>query len=164
MDPPQEIPLSIFDPKGPEPFPECHIERKVWGASPPRVEVTDKMELPVTHVYLSHTDTELCDTKETCVEAVKQIQQKHLDEGLNDIRYNYLVGGDGNVYEGRGWKVKPEVPQLYPEISDSMVDIGYIGYKGTRPVEKQRFAGKSLVKHSFNWKHISEEATFYSDL
>ena len=26
--------------------------------------------------------------------------------GWDDIGYSFLIGGDGNVYEGRGWKVQ----------------------------------------------------------
>ena len=29
----------------------------------------------------------------------------HSVSGLNDIGYSFLIGGDGNIYEGRGWNV-----------------------------------------------------------
>ena len=32
------------------------------------------------------------------------LQNMHFEErGLNYIGYNFVVGGDGRVYEGRGW-------------------------------------------------------------
>jgi peptidoglycan recognition protein len=35
---------------------------------------------------------------------VKGFQDYHMDtNGWSDIGYNFLVGGDGNIYEGRGW-------------------------------------------------------------
>jgi N-acetylmuramoyl-L-alanine amidase len=35
---------------------------------------------------------------------VKNIQNYHMNtRGWADIGYNFLVGEDGNVYEGRGW-------------------------------------------------------------
>lgn len=30
------------------------------------------------------------------------------EHGLLDLRYNFVVGGDGNVYEGRGWTSQNE--------------------------------------------------------
>lgn len=34
------------------------------------------------------------------------LQNYHMDSnGWWDIGYNFLIGGDGNVYEGRGWGV-----------------------------------------------------------
>ena len=34
----------------------------------------------------------------------RAIQNYHMDSnGWSDIGYSFLIGGDGNVYEGRGW-------------------------------------------------------------
>lgn len=46
--------------------------------------------------------------------------------------YSFLVGNDGNVYEGRGWYVKPEKTIIEPEsISnqdlDTTINIAFIG-------------------------------------
>lgn len=30
------------------------------------------------------------------------------EHDLLDLRYNFVVGGDGNVYEGRGWTIQNE--------------------------------------------------------
>ena len=35
-----------------------------------------------------------------CISIVKSIQTE--ESGLDDIPYNYLIGGDGRIYEGRG--------------------------------------------------------------
>lgn len=38
---------------------------------------------------------------------VRQIQTFHIESrGWFDIGYNFLIGGDGAAYEGRGWKTE----------------------------------------------------------
>ena len=32
----------------------------------------------------------------------KQIQNAHMGKKWNDIGYNFIIGGDGRIYEGRG--------------------------------------------------------------
>lgn len=39
-----------------------------------------------------------------CVYRVRFIQEQHIGiQNYGDIGYNFLIGDDGNVYEGRGW-------------------------------------------------------------
>lgn len=38
------------------------------------------------------------------------MQQHYFGIGLNDIPWNFLVGGDGAIYEGRGFKFQGEIP------------------------------------------------------
>ncbi|XP_058811208.1 peptidoglycan-recognition protein LE isoform X2 [Topomyia yanbarensis] len=53
----------------------------------------------------SHTATETADTQAGMVYMVRNIQCFHIESRRwHDIAYNFLVGNDGNVYEGRGWK------------------------------------------------------------
>ncbi|XP_054285456.1 peptidoglycan-recognition protein SC1a/b-like [Macrosteles quadrilineatus] len=56
-------------------------------------------------------------------------------DNLPDIAYNFLVGGDGNVYEGRGWYTKPQKFLTDPKCSDKTIDIAFIGKYGYPDVE-----------------------------
>lgn len=42
----------------------------------------------------------------------------------NDIGYNFLIGEDGNVYEGRGWDVKGAHSRPYNGKSIGICVIG----------------------------------------
>nr|AAY53765.1 peptidoglycan recognition protein S1 precursor [Azumapecten farreri] len=79
------------------------ISRDSWGARRP-VKVLP-LKTPVGDFFLHHTDTKNCTTAKNCISIVKSIQQYHMnDKNWWDIAYSFLVGEDGHVYEGRGWK------------------------------------------------------------
>lgn len=62
------------------------------------------MTTPVSYAIIHHGDSKPCDTKESCSKMVRIYQNTHMDENKwDDIAYSFVVGGDGNVYEGRGW-------------------------------------------------------------
>uniref|UniRef100_A0A6P7F6G3 Peptidoglycan-recognition protein LF-like n=1 Tax=Diabrotica virgifera virgifera TaxID=50390 RepID=A0A6P7F6G3_DIAVI len=82
------------------------IKRIFWVAQPPSGP-RNNLTLPVHAVIIHHTDTESCDTKGACILQTRTIQTYDIESrSLNDIAYNFLIGGDGAVYEGRGWKVE----------------------------------------------------------
>ncbi|KAE8737548.1 peptidoglycan-recognition protein [Frankliniella occidentalis] len=65
-----------------------------------------RMTMPVDLVIIHHTAYEVCTTKAKCKQQVKRVQNQHMDDPnfrYFDIGYNFLVGADGLVYEGRGW-------------------------------------------------------------
>lgn len=79
--------------------------REVWHALPPRKKMP-RLFTPVKYVVVHHTATDHCFHLEHCANMVRAFQQYHQDalgRDWDDIGYNYLVGGDGVVYEGRGW-------------------------------------------------------------
>ncbi|XP_055528860.1 peptidoglycan-recognition protein LC-like isoform X6 [Wyeomyia smithii] len=86
----------------PDPKPLRIVTRNEWLAQPPREDL-EKLQLPVHKVIIAHTATEGCTTQSSCVHQVRSIQNLHNDIDLGDIGYNFLIGDDGNVYEGRGW-------------------------------------------------------------
>lgn len=99
------------------------IDRRSWLAQP-ALEYQD-MKTPVPYVIIcellqafhdlrenkvlilnlsAHTATESADTQAGMVYMVRMIQCFHIESRRwHDIAYNFLVGNDGNVYEGRGW-------------------------------------------------------------
>nr|AUI10911.1 peptidoglycan recognition protein 1 [Andrias davidianus] len=78
------------------------ITRSQWGAR--RVNCLSAMKTPVPFVVIHHTEGAACTTRSACISQVKDIQSYHIDSRKwCDIGYSFLVGEDGNVYEGRGW-------------------------------------------------------------
>ncbi|XP_043278330.1 peptidoglycan-recognition protein SC2-like [Venturia canescens] len=82
------------------------ITRAEWGAREPTQHSTIALQTPVTKVIVHHTTKESCTSKVQCIEAMKATQNYLMDHrGMSDVSYNFYVGEDGNVYEGRGWDV-----------------------------------------------------------
>lgn len=79
------------------------LKRQQWLAQPPAGPL-DNLTLPVSMVIIQHTATESCLSQAQCVFQTRTIQTFHIESnGWNDIGYNFLIGGDGAVYEARGW-------------------------------------------------------------
>ncbi|XP_041362760.1 peptidoglycan-recognition protein SC2-like [Gigantopelta aegis] len=78
------------------------VSRSEWGARSPRSR--SYRRLPVSEVIIHHSDTPSCYTSSSCKARVRSIQNHHMNTNRwSDIGYNFLVGEDGRVYEGRGW-------------------------------------------------------------
>ncbi|XP_067644480.1 peptidoglycan-recognition protein LC isoform X2 [Eurosta solidaginis] len=79
------------------------ISRDEWLAMA-EGEGVEILKLPVPRVIVAHTASGKCDTKKECDQRVRDVQAFHLlSNEWGDIGYNFLVGGNGLVYEGRGW-------------------------------------------------------------
>ncbi|KAK3912832.1 Peptidoglycan-recognition protein LE [Frankliniella fusca] len=82
---------------------DCLVGRDVWLAAPSKP--VSRLRTPVNLVVVHHTGTEPCRSRAKCVELIRDLQQLHMAAPRNwsDIAFNFLVGGDGLVYLGRGW-------------------------------------------------------------
>lgn len=75
------------------------VSRDEWGALPSNL--TD-MRLPVHHVFIHHTFEEECHDQPECSRLMRIMQQFHnVTRGFGDIGYNFIIGGDNNVYVGK---------------------------------------------------------------
>nr|CAI5848529.1 unnamed protein product [Callosobruchus analis] len=80
------------------------FSRIQWLAQPPLSTVNDLPKSPVSLVIIQHSATESCFSQSQCILQTRYIQMYHIESlGWSDIAYNFLVGGDGDAYEGRGW-------------------------------------------------------------
>lgn len=162
------------------------IERDIWGAQPPTQKPEKLAEVPVPYVIISHTVTQPCVAQSECVLRVRVAQTLHIESfKWDDIGYNFLIGGDGNAYVGRGWDAKgshafgwnqksigisfigtfndvaPPLKQLNAAIKaiEFGVKIGKISptYKllGHRQVSETLSPGDELYKILQTWDHWS---------
>ncbi|XP_034254256.1 peptidoglycan-recognition protein 2-like [Thrips palmi] len=70
---------------------------------------------------MHHTAGQECLDAEDCVIRVREIQTDQMRRmNFSDITYNFLVGGDGRVYEGCGWDRAASLRSLGPEFQDAL--------------------------------------------
>ncbi|CAO1308833.1 unnamed protein product [Diamesa hyperborea] len=81
------------------------ITRAQWGAR--AVRWTWLPIRPAPFVVVHHTAGAACTTQAACSAEMRAIQNMHINSnGWADIGYNFCIGGDGLVYQGRGWGVQ----------------------------------------------------------
>uniref|UniRef100_A0A0K8TH54 Peptidoglycan-recognition protein n=1 Tax=Lygus hesperus TaxID=30085 RepID=A0A0K8TH54_LYGHE len=166
-------------------YPFNYVSRDSWGARPPN-GVTP-LNLPVPYVVVHHSYIPpLCHTEDECKRDMRAMQDAHqLVNGWQDIGYNFAVGGEGSVYEGRGWDVVgahavsynvksigicmigdfvenlPPAAQIQSlrELIEAGVQLGYISpdYKliGHRQVSATECPGQALFNEISTWDHFT---------
>ncbi|CAG2168499.1 unnamed protein product [Oppiella nova] len=79
------------------------ISRSAWRSRSPKTNL--KSLAPVGHVFIHHTDDgNTCNNQNDCSVRLRSLQSYHqLNKGWTDIAWNFIIGGDGQVYEGVGW-------------------------------------------------------------
>ncbi|XP_065341679.1 peptidoglycan-recognition protein SC2-like [Cloeon dipterum] len=79
------------------------VSREEWGARSSRQIARRNPLSPFLMVHHGGIRS-YCTTKEACSRIIRSYQDLHMDDrGWDDIGYSFLIGEDGNIYEGRGW-------------------------------------------------------------
>lgn len=121
------------------------VTREEWRA---RV-VTNHQLLyisPTPYVVVHHGGIKhYCFNQNECSEIVRSYQNLHMDErGWVDIGYNFVIGEDGNVYEGRGWNF---IGAHAPGYNTQSIGISIIGdFTKRLPNKAALTALNSLIK------------------
>ncbi|CAL1288694.1 unnamed protein product [Larinioides sclopetarius] len=128
------------------------VSRAHWGARTGRP--LPALRIPVSHVFIHHTDGATCDSKDSCSRVVRQIQNYHIDvKGWRDIGYSFLVGGDGRIYEGRGWN---KVGSHTAGYNSRSIGISFMGnYVAVEPNAAMIEAARNLIDCGVQQKYIS---------
>lgn len=114
------------------------VSRSDWSARPPVKPPAPLDVLPASYVIIDHTSTSACYTKADCTKTVQNVQTDHINsKGWDDISYNFLIGDDGYLYEGRGWDVQSLQGPYTKNYSNKSIGIGLIGYKTDEPTYEQ---------------------------
>ncbi|XP_075042489.1 peptidoglycan recognition protein 1-like [Mixophyes fleayi] len=118
------------------------ITRAQWGGRNPTCR--SKLSTPVPNVVIHHTEGGFCNSRATCSAQMRNIQTYHMKtRGWCDIGYNFLIGEDGQVYEGRGWTTHGAHAKSYNPISSG---ISFIGSFTNRPPNNAALnAAKRLI-------------------
>ncbi|XP_054260575.1 peptidoglycan-recognition protein 2-like [Macrosteles quadrilineatus] len=129
--------------------------RELWGAMDPDPRLPmRKVKFPASHVRFVDTGTDECYTPHDCFRLLQRLQKDHMEkENLPDIKYNFMVGADGTIYEGRGWTNDADRAPKYNRLQTKCIDIAFIGNKKdeSRHVPDNPFPSKKSEMHGSAW-------------
>ncbi|XP_055299299.1 peptidoglycan-recognition protein LC-like isoform X3 [Sitodiplosis mosellana] len=135
------------------------ISRKQWGAKPAKVELK-KLNVPTHRVIIHHTGIDYCTTQDECIALVQYTQIFHMfHKGWDDIAYNFLVGGDGAVYVGRGYNL--EGSHTLGHNNDSIC-IAFIGrFNDIEPPKRQLYAAQKIIEEGLELETLAPNYNLY---
>lgn len=109
---------------------------------------------PAPYVIVHHTAGAACSDQESCSRQMRSIQQQHINtNGWTDIGYNFAIGGDGNVFEGRGWA---KTGAHAPNFNDKSLGVVFIGnFVNGSPTTAATNAFHALIECGVQKKHVA---------
>ncbi|CAG5039168.1 unnamed protein product [Parnassius apollo] len=128
---------------------EWNISREMWLAQNFTSSSTTERFDPVRLVIIQHTVSPECSRFVLCAAELRNMQSWFIKYYNYDIPYNFIIGNDGRVYEGRGWGIEGAHTFTYNRCS---LGIGFIGdyreelTKHSRVTELQIKRAKMLLE------------------
>lgn len=131
------------------------ISRLKWS----RQVVNDEchnLQLPVNLIIISHTGLSNCSTYSECVQQCLIVLNMHtINNRWFDIGYNFLIGGDGSIYEGRGYYKEGSHTRLW---NSKSLGIAFIGnFEEIEAPEKQITAALYLLNISVEMEFLNKD-------
>ncbi|XP_069610514.1 peptidoglycan recognition protein 3-like [Ranitomeya imitator] len=132
------------------------FERSSWSTK--KTNCKSELKTPVPWVIVHHTDTPTCDTKESCTARVRSIHDHHTrSRNYCDIGYNFIIGNDGTIFEGRGWR---KLGAHAAGSNSQSIGISFIGnFLNSLPSSDALNAAKSLIRCGVDLKKIKQNYT-----
>ncbi|XP_023953529.2 peptidoglycan recognition protein-like [Bicyclus anynana] len=123
-----------------------------WGGSP--LNRSKELSRPVKIAVVQHTVTPECSTDAECEEAVRFIREMQIKNGFDDIAQSFVVGGNGKVYEGAGWKVGAHTFRW----NEKSIGISFVGdFREKLPSPQALQAAQKFLECSVGNKNLDEK-------
>ncbi|XP_045446830.1 peptidoglycan recognition protein-like [Melitaea cinxia] len=128
------------------------VSRREWGGYDPFQII--RFPGPRDIVIIQHTVTARCTTDSACRTMIRSIEDYHVDTlNYNSIGMNFLIGGNGKIYEGAGWQQQGSHTRGYNHRS---IGISFIGnYNHDQPSAAQLKAAQDLIRCGVQQRHLS---------
>uniref|UniRef100_A0A182N1R8 Peptidoglycan recognition protein family domain-containing protein n=1 Tax=Anopheles dirus TaxID=7168 RepID=A0A182N1R8_9DIPT len=144
-----------YDPKKMPNLGNSHmvIERRNWG-SQVGVSGSIQLEHPVQYVLVTHIGirSKNCTGMHECSNRMRMLQDAAIAErNLQDIPSNFYLGGDGNVYVGRGW----DIANAYHNRTLSVCFMG--DFERYAPQESQMSAMQHLLTYGVVQRKLAND-------
>ncbi|XP_054265256.1 peptidoglycan recognition protein 3-like [Macrosteles quadrilineatus] len=146
-------------------YPFEYVKRFDWGAKDPKFFAP--LDTPCEYLVTEMTGTHQCMFHEDCIRVCRKLQEQHMTEGKDvpDIKYSFLVGGNGFVYEGRGFDV--QIYHTNPERAEESwqkldwngkcLIFAYIAPYDEMPNEKAMLTMRDLIAMALAKKYLKKD-------
>lgn len=120
------------------------VSRRKWGARRARYRIASMSPKQAQRVFIHHTTGASCYNLASCSRLMRSHQNYHMNNNRwPDIGYNFLIGGDGRIYQGRGFGIEGAHTVGY---NRDAIAISFIGdFSRRKPNSKMLAAAKRLI-------------------
>lgn len=136
--------------------------RRMWGATEPKSGIP-KLKQPNKRIIVAQTTGKSC--HEDCPARVREIQRRH--SKLKDIPFNFLIGGDGEIYEGRGFEFEGQhTANNATSFNNIWICVAFIGtFDGSnnQPTSEQIKAFHKFIDYHFGFEIQTDYKIFLQD-
>lgn len=116
-------------------------------------------ENQVSKIIFMHTKGETCYNYHTCLRVVRDLKKKANETHNHEIPYQFLIGGDGKTYEGRGWT---HASGFSFANNNNTLTIGFIGdFSNEIPTDIQIDEAKALISESVRRRKLTTNYEIY---
>uniref|UniRef100_T1J1Y4 Peptidoglycan recognition protein family domain-containing protein n=1 Tax=Strigamia maritima TaxID=126957 RepID=T1J1Y4_STRMM len=123
------------------------------------VEEKNEIKPSAGRIFFTQTGGPTCHIY-NCMDKVINLRALDISNNFTDIRDNFLIGGDGIVYEGLGWKAK----NLRYNHYKNDLSVAFIGdFENKTLPEGMQLAAKNLVLCGAQSRHIDYFFSLYSE-
>lgn len=139
-------------------YPFDLVYREYWGSvDTPRGPVIINNSMNVQNLFIFQTEGAHCLNQDSCITLIRELQRNYTINGDIDQPFNFLIGGDGQTYEGRGWSYQSGFDSL-PDRNSSLA-IAFIGHftNEKQPPRQQIEEAKALINESIRRKKLSAD-------
>ncbi|CAB0038023.1 unnamed protein product [Trichogramma brassicae] len=135
------------------------VSRGEWQAEPPSRPPRPVESEPLAYVVAGTTDigSSSCLGLLWCSHALRQLQRLARLRGSADLEHNFLIGGDGRLYEGRGWAVEGEHTLAADGLDARSLGVGFVGDHTTEPAVEQFRALEALLDRGVSGGHLARD-------
>lgn len=138
------------------------LDRSFWDDRPWEPPAHEPMTLPIQRIIMTYTgDQSLsCTTPDECIERLRIMLEQYIVL-YGDIPFNFIIGDDGYVYEGRGFTQQGLIVRddYLPHTDNSGLVIAFFGDYGSEPSEKQKEALETFLAQSVNRGMMEDDFT-----
>lgn len=98
--------------------------------------------------------------QDACKSRARELENNYIDRSWPDQPFNFILGNDGLIYEGRGWMNQGTISNIY---GDEVLTIGFLAdHNYYKPSVEQLKLLDQLLNMGLKLEHISQKYFIYA--